>query len=49
MDVDRAEQQDLGRGAGREGHRHRLSASDGGDLILTQSDVLTKECSEVRI
>jgi hypothetical protein len=49
MDVDRAKQQDLGRRAGREGLRDRLSPSDGGDLILTQSNVLPKECLKVRI
>ena len=49
MDVDRAEQEDLGRRAGRQGLRDRLSASDGGDLILTQSEILPKECLQVRI
>ncbi len=49
MDVDRTEQEDLSRRAGRQSLRDRLSASDGGDLILTQSDVLAKECLQVRI
>ena len=44
MDVDRAKQQDFGWRAGRKSLRDRLSAADGGDLILTQSDVLPKEC-----
>src|SRR5260370_25924499 len=43
MDVDRAEQEDLGRRAGPQGFGDRLSASNGGDLILTQADVLLKE------
>ena len=49
MDVDRAKQQNLGRRAGWEGLRHRLSAADGSDLILAQSDVLPKECLKVTI
>jgi hypothetical protein len=49
MDIDCAKQQDLGRRAGREGLRDRLSASDGRNLILGQSDVLPKESFEVRI
>ena len=49
MDVDRAKQQDLGRRAGREGLRDRLSTPDRGDLILAQSNVLPKECFQVRI
>ena len=49
MDVDRTKQQDFGWRAGRKSRRDRLSAADGGDLILTQSDVLPKESFEIRI
>src|SRR5260370_556681 len=42
MDVDRAEQEDLGRRAGPQGFGDRLSASNGGDLILTHPEVLLK-------
>ena len=49
MDIDRTKQQDLGWRAGRKSRRDRLSAADGGDLILAQSDVLPKECLQVRI
>jgi hypothetical protein len=49
VDVDRANQKDLGRRAGRQGLRNRLPASKGGNLILTEPDVLLKECLQVRI
>ena len=49
MDIDRTKQQDFGRRAGGESRRDRLSAADGGDLILTQSDVLPKEGLQLRI
>ena len=49
MDEYRTKQQDLGWRAGRKSRRDRLSAADGGDLILTQSDVLPKECLQIRI
>ena len=49
MDVDRTEQKDLGRRAGGQGLRDRLSALDVCDLILSQADILLEECSQVRI
>ena len=49
MDEDRTKQQDLGRHAGRKSLRDRMSISDGGDLILSQSNVLPKESLKVRI
>jgi len=49
VDIDRPEQKDLGRRAGGQSLRDRLSTSDGGDLIFAQSDVLPKECLQVWI
>ena len=43
MDVDRTEQEHLGWRTGWQGLRDRLPVSDGGDLILAQSDVLPKK------
>jgi len=44
VDVDRVKQEDLITLARWQRFRHRLSISNGGDLILIQSDVLLKEC-----
>jgi hypothetical protein len=46
-DVDGTEQEYLGRRAGRQGLRDWPSTLDGGDLVLSQSDVLAKECLRV--
>jgi hypothetical protein len=49
MDVDCAKQEYLGWGARGQRLRHSLSISDGGDLILIQSDVLSEKRLQVGI
>ena len=46
MDVDRAEQEDFGWGPGGHCLRDRFSASNGGDLIRAEPDVLPEKCVE---
>ena len=49
VNVDRAEEEDLSRSAGWQCLRHRLSISDGRDLVLIQSDVVLEKRSQVWI